>query len=201
MEIEKLLLKKEEIPVLYENLFQMPIHPKLLSNDVRIDENLANKVFPQAAREWYDDLKEYSKTLEDAGTKEWINDVFLKKRPKIKKEFHYQYIGGWRDEVFTAENGFANSLSISRNAGGTLYFNKEEREMFVSFDRTNQYILFEKEKILEYGHKTMKLDNNIEGSRIYVYNMHNIDNYPGALFLRNWAILYLNEAMKQVFKK
>ena len=37
-----------------------------------------------------------------------------------------------------------------------------------------------------------------EGVRVYTYNQHNIDNYPGALFLRNWVILYLSEAMKGI---
>ena len=34
---------------------------------------------------------------------------------------------------------------------------------------------------------------------MHVYAQHNIDHYPGALFLRNWAILYMNEVFKQVF--
>jgi len=31
-----------------------------------------------------------------------------------------------------------------------------------------------------------------------VYGHHNIDHYPGALFLRNWAIKYLNEALRSL---
>ncbi len=37
-----------------------------------------------------------------------------------------------------------------------------------------------------------------KNGRIYVYHQHNVDYYPSALFLRNWAIAYLNEAMKQM---
>ena len=36
-------------------------------------------------------------------------------------------------------------------------------------------------------------------NRLYVYAQHNVDSYPGALFLRNWAILYMNEVFKELF--
>ena len=75
MELEKLFLKKEELPILNGNFFQIPIHPKLLTNEVKIDETIANKVFPKAAQEWYGDLKKYVKTLKDESIKEWINNI------------------------------------------------------------------------------------------------------------------------------
>ena len=203
MKIEDILLKKEELPILNETAFYVPIHTKLLSSEVKIDENLARNVFPKAAEEWYNDLKTYSEQLPNGEHKDWINRVFLKKKPKVKQDYGNQILDtiNWRDEVLTKENGFAN-LSINRNFGGSLYFNKDEmgNDAFVSFNRKDERIQFTKEKALEYGHRTMKLYNNTEGSLVYVYLQHNIDNYPGALFLRNWAILYLNEAMKQVLK-
>ena len=207
MKIEKLLLKKEESPILNGRCFLIPIHPKLLSSDIHIDEKLANKVFPRAAEEWYYDLKEYSKTLQEIEEKEWINNVFLERKPKIKKDFNRQLLDtiNWEDRIFNLENGFANTLSISRDAGGTLYFHKESSssdfKIFVSAD-SKRYIRFSKEKLSEFNSdktgKIIKLSDEIEGVKIYHYNEHNIDYYPGALFLRNWALLYLNEAMKQI---
>lgn len=196
------MLKKEEVPILHERCFEVPIFPKLLSPDIKLDENLAKIVFPTATEEWYSDLIEYSKNLEDKNTKKWIDSVFLKKKPKIKKEFNDQFLDTlyWKDQVFTLKNGFASSLSISRDAGGTLYFNSDDMfsPKFISFDSSAGYIRFSKEKALEFKiGDVIKLPNNIEGVKVYIYNMHNVDHYPGALFLRNWAILYLNKAMKQ----
>lgn len=206
MEIEKLMLKKEEIPILYKNCFQVPIHPRLLDSHVEIDESIARKVFPRAAKEWYEELAEYSKILEEKNTKRWIDEVFLKKKPKIKKEYGYQMVDTlyWRDDIFTNDNGFAHSLSISRNAGGTLYFNRNDFncEAFAPFDASYGYIRFSRDKCQEFGikYKDKMFGNNLEGAKVNVYGTHNVDYYPGALFLRNWAILYLNEAMKQVLK-
>lgn len=206
MQIEKLMIKKEEIPILYEHYFQVPIHPRLLDADIKIDKDIAKKVFPKAAKEWYNELTDYSKTVEEKNTRKWIEESFLKKKPKIKKEYEYHVIDTvkWKDEVFTSENGFAGSLMISRNYGGTLYFNKNDFncEAFAPFDASAGYIRFSKDKCLEFGieNKIIKLGSGAEGVKVNVYGMHNVDYYPGALFLRNWAILYLNEAMKQVVK-
>ena len=41
----------------------------------------------------------------------------------------------------------------------------------------------------------------IRKNTAFVYAHHNIDAYPGALFLRNWAIRYMNEVFKQIFSK
>jgi len=131
---------------------------------------------------------------------------FSEKKPKIKKEHDYQVVDSvnWKDDVFTNENGFADSLMISRNSGGTLYFNRNDFncEAFAPFDASAGYIRFSKDKCLEFGieNKDMRLGSGVEGVNVSVYSMHNVDYYPGALFLRNWVILYLNEAMKQVVK-
>jgi len=206
MQIEELMIKKEEIPILYENCFQAPIHPRLLDSDIRIGKDLAKKVFPKAVKEWYNELTEYSKTLEEKNTRKWIEEVFLKRKPKIKKEYGYQVIDTtyWKDYVFTNENGFADSLMISRNSGGTLYFNRNDFncEAFAPFDASAGYIRFSKDKCLEFGieNKDIRLGSGAGGVKVNVYSMHNVDYYPGALFLRDWVILYLNEAMKQVIK-
>ena len=205
MELEKLFLRKEELPILNETYFQVPIHPRLFDRNIQIDKKLANNVFPQAAEGWYNDLTEYTKTVEDKSTKEWINRVFLNKKPEIKKEYGGQMIEhlNWEDKVLTLENGLAHSLSISRNYGGTLYYNGEESGGIlgghVSFDEkinSEGNIRFSKDKAKEFAVKIYD-----DFFKVETYGLHNVDNYPGALFLRNWAILYMNEIFKQVFKK
>jgi len=202
MKIEDILLKKEEIPILNECFFQMPIHPRLLDRSIMLDPKLANKLFPNAAQEWYIDLKEYEKTIEDESTKKWLNDVFLKEEPQIKEEYGIQYLrdGRWEDRVERADNGFARCFMINRDVGGSMFFNNDRScEAFVSFDGTDDFLRFSKEKITEFA-KEIKDYGDFKGGNLHVYGLHNVDAYPGALFLRNWAILYLNEAMKQVLK-
>jgi hypothetical protein len=200
------MLRKEEIPILNETGFQVPIFPKLLNPDIKIDENLAKTIFPKVAKEWYNDLIEYSKNLKDKNTKKWVDEVFLEKKLKIRKEYGFQKLNtvGWEDRIFTLENGFVHSFSISRNAGGSLYLSKSDMncKTFVSFDSPAGFIRFAKDKALEFNirDEIIKLGNDIEGIEAYIYAQHNVDYYPGALFLRNWAILYLNEAVKQVLK-
>jgi len=202
MELEKLLLKKNELPIIHENLFLVPIHPKLLDEKTIIDPKIANKVFPEAAKDWYNDLKKYAETIEDKEKKEWINNSFLSEGYEIKKEMSNQSIlnGSWKDDVLTTENGFATSFSINRDFGGSIYYPRYSFPTeFVEFNAKGEYILFSEEKVREFSEEIPKIGND-EGGQINVYGSHNVDDYPGALFLRNWAILYMNEVFKQIFK-
>lgn len=189
------LILKEEIPILYENLFVIPIHKKLLEPQTQLNPDLAKRVFKKSAKEWYEDLKKYAKTLEDKTKREWINRVFLEK-PKIENKYRHQKFWhlSWEDSIFTSENGFAHSLSISRNSGGTLYFHEGEIncQFSVNVNIKNCYLEFSKEKLLEFGVENQGYVD------LHIYGLHNVGNYPGALFLRNWAINYLNEAMKGI---
>jgi hypothetical protein len=192
MELDDLLLTKKELPILYGNCFIIPIHPKLLSDGISIDPKIANRVFPQVAAEWYDDLKEYVGNLGEGETKTWIKTVFLKETPKITESYGHQVIkpGVWEDNVWTKENGLAHCLSIDRNAGGSLYI-MEHPELIML-----PYVNFTPKKFKEFDTGEMDQDNAVTS---HMYGQHNIDHYPGALFLRNWAILYLNEVFKQIF--
>jgi len=206
MKLEQILLKKEELPIrtiegtLSNPVFTVPIHPKLLSPDVKIDSILASKVFPKAAKEWYVDLNKAVKNANDAD-RTWIKGDFLKKKAYAKKVYAKIYSGnyiltgtGWQDDVLTNENGFATSLSISRNSGGTLYLDPNQKFEFVH----KLYVNFSPEKFREYRCENFNPDKDCsQGTWTYVYSKLNIDYYPNALFLRNWAILYLNEALKQ----
>jgi len=206
MNLEHLLLEKSELPIIGSaHYFKVPIHPKLLDPNMKLDKDLARCVFPNIIDDWYLELSDYAKSIafkksrNELGSKEWIEDVFLKQNPKLISRGNSQELNilGWHNEVFTFENGFARSISISRNAGGTLYFRRDDDDLkeFVFFE--DRCIGFSKEKCLEFAIPNTKGVNSV---RMFVYGRHNIDNYPGALFLRNWAILYLNEAMRQVLR-
>jgi hypothetical protein len=188
MKLEELFLKKEELPILYETCFQVPIHPRLLRNNIKINETIAQRIFLDVAKEWYNDLKKYVET-ENPENKEWINEVFLKEEPKITKMPNRQFFNYWEDYIQTNENGLVTCFSISRNAGGSLYFDKDEMNC-ESFGKL--YIKFSEEKIKEFRFEE-------KFNKSFCYAGTNIDSYPGALFLRNWAIKYMNEVFKQVF--
>jgi len=205
MELSDLMLKKEEVPILHEINFQLPICPMLINPGIKIDPSLASKVFPQAARGWYDDLEAYVETAElDDQKREWYKEVFLKKKPEVKKEFGRQNIlnGSWREDIVLDGNGFARGFSISRDFGGSTYFNKGERgcRTFVPFQNNKGPVLFSEEKAKEFGFKEMDLNGGQKGALVHVYALHNVANYSSALFLRNWGILYLNEALKSAIK-
>jgi hypothetical protein len=186
MKLEELFLKKEELPILHKSCFQVPIHPKLLNEDLREYEELAKELFPLVANEWYSDLKKYNS--DDKDERKWINQVYLNKKPKITSELHRQFVNDiWEDNIQTSDNGFVTGFQISRNAGGSLYFNEED-ENCRAFGKV--YIKFSDEKRREFSFK---------GNEMYTYASSNIDYYPGALFLRNWAIMYMNEVSKQIF--
>ena len=194
-----LLLKKEELPILHGTSFYVPIHPDLLKEDIRLDPQIANRVFPQAAHEYHQDLTAYIETMEDGQDKKWYKEVFLKDPTVQKDKLGRQSIlgGMWEDLVFTTETGFAHALSINRNAGGTLFFNGEDRQC------TRSYVFppivnFTPEKFAAYAVEKL---SGTRGVTANAYAHHNIDNYPGALFLRNWAILYLNAALKELHQR
>lgn len=205
MGLSDLMLRKEEIPILHEGIFQLPIHPLLINPGIRIDVDLAPKLFPQAAEEWYEDLKTYRETEDlDDQTKEWLDAIFLNEKPKVKGEYGEQSIsnGVWRDNVVLDDNGFATIMCINRNSGGTIYFNKGESgcEALVLLGGGGMvdYIQFSEEKAREFGFEEIDLQGGRKGVLIHVYNHHNVDSYPGALFLRNWGILYLNKALESM---
>ena len=194
MSIENLLLTKEEVPIISGSHFIIPIHPMLLRKDMVIDKNLAYSVFPQAAEEWYTELTEYVSTLENGKEKTWINDVFLKGKPEVKEErgrLTVYPLKFWQALVETMENGFATVLSINRNVGGSLFLPPDDKKQHIS----PVIVKFSPEKFKAYEAEDIGLDSSL-GAYSYAYDQHNIDNYQGALFLRNWAMLYVNEALK-----
>jgi len=200
MKLENALLKKEEVEIFGNTCFYVPIHPQLLGDSVNIDRRLAKKVFPQAAREWYEDLKKSFVSM-DAEQRKSIKP-FLKK-PRIKvlypgSEYESHMIAEryWNDDnITTMKNGFARTLILCLSSSSpSLYLSHENELTYIS----TRYVKFTPEKFYEYAcRKSIDADNSCYA---HVYLQHNIDSYAQALFLRNWAILYLNKALKQISK-
>ncbi len=115
MELEKLFLTKQELPILYQTCFEIPIHPKLLDENIKINPDIARDLFPQAAEDWYNDLINYVK-YENPENKEWINEVFLKEKPEILRVNDRQFLDVWEDNIHTSDNGLVTCFSINRNA-------------------------------------------------------------------------------------
>jgi len=196
MNIENCLLSKAEIPISHEVCFKVPIHPSLLHLKSRIEKTLAAQVFAETAISWYKDLTNYIKSLpeENQKEKEWIENVFLSSSPEL---FTFQDVQtlkiGWEDNTLTSENGFAYLLSISRNSGGSLYFNEKDGSCteFLLPGRS-KYLRFSEEKANSFA---INPQDPQPLHKCYIYAHHNVEYFPGALFLRNWAVLYLNAAI------
>lgn len=200
MELEEILLKKEEIEIFEKKGFYVPIHPRLLDESVSIDPALGKKVFPQAASEWYQDLRKAVVRIQDVKERKWIREIFLKEEPLIEVSYPNtpdaeQRLASvqWTDHVIKGNNGFATSLEISRDFGGTLYLSPEP--VFIG----THFVKFSPKKFAEYSYGPLTRETT-DSCYAHVYLQHNVDHYPGALFLRNWAVLYLNEALKQLAK-
>jgi hypothetical protein len=194
MKLEELFLKKEEHPILHCNCFQIPILPMLLDEKITISKALPRLIFLKVAQEWYEELKELVESENDEERK-WIEEVFLKTPPGVIERFGYQRIEhlSWEDSVSYEENGFVRVFSISRDSGGTMYFNKGETECEDIIP--NRMMKFSEEKARKFESRRVG-----EQSLAFVYSLHNVDALPGALFLRNWAIGYMNEVFTQVYQ-
>lgn len=217
MDFDQILIRKEEIPI-YEvhtgtgtkPYFQLPIHPIFASDKIRLDESLAQRLFPKVLPEWYAELKAHADNLKEGEAKSWLYEVFLEEEPFVKKKYGSQYIGPkeiWRDDVGFLKNGFAFYFSLERNTAGSMGVH------FGDFRGARNYVgrgrvKFSPEKFAEYscdreiGKKITEkeIEKAKDGVEAYVFGHHNMEIYPSALFLRNWGIMYENEALKSLKK-
>ena len=194
MDLEDLLLKKEELSIRRETDFVVPIYPALLRTEIQLDPQIAHRVFAQAAQEYHQELNKHIETMKDEEEKKWYQDVFLRDPTVKPDERGRQFIlnGMWEDYVLTSKTGFARALANDGVSGGSLYYNSDD-----STCRGYVYppvVQFSLEKFEAYSIKKISQPGGIA----YKYSSHNIDNFPQALFLRNWAILYLNEVMREL---
>jgi hypothetical protein len=201
MKLEELLLKKEEIPILpgegryYRGgRFFLPIYPKLLDADVKIDPLLANKVFPKAAKDWFADLKKTLNDMPDSARDH--AEELLKKKISVKRKYGRQVAQpvGFEDQVTTLANGFVKGIAISSSAN-SLYVELNSPQAVFPAEGA---VKFSTEKFEAYCCRNHKSE---AWYYMHLFHMHNPGNYTSLLFLRNWGILYVNEALKQVFGK
>lgn len=199
MNLQELLLTKDEIPIFQDKYFVVPIHPLLLTE--KLDPRIAHHVFPLAAREWYTELQKAPATPEK---REWYKKVFLGHEPHIEEKNGIQIMtppsGGWLDHVTTADNGFATVLGVNRDQGMLMFMEGWMR----SFDyicSPNVNISRPKLKAYAAPDPPAIQVEDLPGVNAFVYRRENIIEFPAALFLRNWAILYLNKALKSIEDK
>ena len=166
MNLEELYLTKEELPILYESCFKIPIHPRILDPNIKIDITIAQRIFPKVEEEWYKDLKEKG----------------LTGKMTFKDSCIEQY----------SDNGFLEGFQISRDHGGNIFFDSIEDSCRTVIP--SKFIMFSKEKAIEFECQKIR-----EISLANAYTPGNVDSFHGALFLRNFGIIYMNEVFKQIF--
>ncbi|GEM_PF-1657539 len=209
MEYERLRLTKEEVLVSRvgesDVCLYVPIHPKLILPETKIDPEIPNQAFERAAVEWYDDLEALAQSGNYSPKQvQWWKEVFLAdKRPRVemyhgRQVMRYGNSSSWENNHDLQDNGFMNNLSISRNGGGSLGFDLEQNNcQYYIFTRRGRSPLqiFDVEKAKEFSFGSCK---DGETFRVYVYAPHNVDCIPGAVMLRNWALAYMDEALRTV---
>jgi len=175
-------------------VFYVPIHPVLFEGGVELDPKLAMGAFPDVAREWHTDLMMRRNRL-PGGKERELYDSFLEFGSEVSKEGGEYVLGGmWRSEVIIGGGGFARGLSINRDVGGSLDYNPVDVDCEIGMiPRKGRFFGLSEAKVKEFGRLWAE-----GGYLLDVYGQHNVDNLPGALFLRNWAVKYLNAAVESV---
>lgn len=194
-------LTKNEIRINKYGGFYIPIHPILLNPSSSFDRDLARKTFTKIPSEWHDDLNTYLESPEgrkDENREFYAREFLGRKKPTVIEELREQRLDTppWRDNVFTDKRGFATSLMISRNSGGSLYYSQGDSccEKGIELEgEDNIFFKLSKEKISQLIHGRFE---NYGELRVYAH--HNVDFFPGALFLRNWALAYVNAAIASI---
>ncbi|MCX6774797.1 MAG: hypothetical protein NTY99_01760 [DPANN group archaeon] len=186
MKLERLLLKKEEIPIVPSTnyayvrpIFTIPIHPKLIDYGTKLDPELARSVFPQALEEWQKDLPKLAQKLRHCEVAQEHLGKYLGKKITLEKGTIQPM--GWTCEISKMPNGFAERLDLG--VQDDLVYDGAT----VTPWNTTSY--FPNKKFKQYRSD----DGNMAR-----YSLHNVDHFANALFFKEWAILYLNEALKQV---
>jgi len=197
--LENILIEKNEIPIKYNTCFHVPIHPILIEPEIRLDPVLAPRIFPQVVVEWYDEMTTLAELERDQETKKRYQSTFLKQRPVIDNEKLVNFTVQWKPNVKTTKEGFAKLLSLGGNSG-LLYFYPQYSNVSQGCveDVNPNKIRFTPEKFCEYSLPDLFQGDGVPGRDLYVYQQHNIEDLPTALFFRNWAIMYLNEALKSI---
>ena len=179
--------------------FYVPIHPTLLERSRSFDRTLANRVFPQAAGEWYEDLQVLLANTPalEPDLREFCNELLRYGKPRVLAVDGRQELEhiGWEDRVRMDRRGFATTFALSPSTN-SLYFNEEDRNCKVALSLTGgseTRFNLSREKV-----KSLACEEHGDFAIVATYAKHNVDTFPGALFLRNWAMAYVNAAMESV---
>ena len=175
MKLDELLLKKEELLIRDfggMTLFvTVPIHPLLLNDDIKINKDLAFDVFPKA-------MDEYKIELEISMKPESFKDT---------------------TNISYLSNGFANRLFIDSRRGLFLPKSASPREPLLIYP--SKFINLPKEKAYAYCcDKKHYQETKGKSIRGFIYEQQGIDREDIAILLKSWAMFYINEALKEVFK-
>lgn len=191
MRLKELFLTKEEVPVDDRAVVvHIPIHPKLVDPNKNIDRDIALKVLPRVAADFRGDIKRY---LELPDAHEWIRRAYTKPPRLIRMGLNYVLDGVAVFDYHCNPNGLVNTFSI--DDGSTIYFSTEESYGGEYLDSPKaRGSRLSPRKVSEFSVKRTP-----SGHLLYFYNQHNIETYPQALILRNWAIHYMNRVFKEVF--
>jgi hypothetical protein len=117
-----------------------------------------------------------------------IHPKLLDSSTKINKSIAKRICPQMGEFLFMV-NGLVQSFSLDNKGGGTLYFAGDKLNC-KSYALT--YINFSEEKCKEFS-------TDKKGAEIFVYSHKDINESYKALFLRDWAIKYMNEVFRQVF--
>jgi hypothetical protein len=190
-DLELVLLKKEEIPITKDFRFRIPIHPVLLSTEIKLDPHLANKVFPYAANEFVVDMKKYFEMNKTKGLEKHLRR-YIARKPVVKNKgrFGSQKYFGYEDCVIPHENGngFARALDIDGY-----------RNVVIEEVSYNLWVGFSEEKFKAYAKP--EFQGKLSGFGPAYVPDNNVGTIDAALFLRAWGIIYLNEALKHAAKQ
>ena len=200
--LENILIEKTEIPIKYNTCFYVPIHPRLILPETRLDPTLAHQIFPQVVVEWYEEMTTLAELERDSETKKRYQSIPLKNKPVIDNGKLVNFAVQWKNNVKTTKEGFAKLLSLG-GISGLLYFYPQHSNTYQGCVEglSPHKIRFTPEKFCEYSLPDLFQGDGVPGRDFYVYQQHNIEDLPTALFLRNWAIMYLNEALKSIEPK
>lgn len=195
MDIEEILLRREELPIGGSVEFScpacnVPIHPSLsdMPNHLRTDQKLAYSVMNEAV-DWYkEDMKRYA-------------DLTGKDRSILKKMPSKR--GVWFDgsKLGSYDVGIdhTDSMVLSLRLDSDTLIQTNEKMLNMSM--TSYGVKFGWEKFREYS-----LNGKVAEIRGHFYCdafqwlQKKVYTIPQAIFLRDWAILYENELLKEMDK-
>jgi hypothetical protein len=225
MELSELFLTREDIPIAkgYPASFIVPIHPEIwkLPKEVRGNTKIGWDVFSQTKEMYFEDLENYKKH-EDEATREWIDRHFLgPDEPKIMR-FHGAYCPDPNREDALVSFDINADTHIYVEEDFSLYPTNLIGEKMKEYCNNKERFHHEISGDFKKPGKDYLRDYVIEGDRFYIdkrtpwvkifditdgkihfyhgigdaYVTHNVDTFPQAFLLRDWAICYLNKLLE-----